>query len=86
MYNAIVKSRASKDLAARLRYATVKGVDTLAKPGTSVHVLSAVDELPVLSIETREHVPADLGEILSWSLVPRVHVLPVIDDPEVLRI
>lgn len=49
-------------------------------------MLSAVDELPILSIETREHVPADLEEIMSWSLVPRVHVLPVSDDPEVPRI
>lgn len=56
------------------------------KAGTSAHVLSAVDELPILSIETREHVPADLEEIMSWSLVPRVHVLPVSDDPEVPRI
>ena len=54
MHNAIVKSRSPKALAARLRFMTVKDVDTLAKPGASVQVLSAIGALPVLSIETRE--------------------------------
>lgn len=34
----------------------------------------------------RGHVPADLGEILTWGLVLGVHVLPAIDDPETLSL
>ena len=33
-----------------------------------------------LKRKLRGHVPADLGEVLSWALVLGVHVLPVIDD------
>ena len=54
MHNAIVKSRAPKALAARLRFMTVKDIDTLAKPGASVQVLSAIGALPELSVKTRE--------------------------------
>ena len=39
-----------------------------------------------LKRKLRGHVPADLGEVLSKALVIGVHVLPAIDDLEVLKI
>lgn len=39
-----------------------------------------------LKRKLRGHVPADLGEVLSWALVLGVHVLPVINDSQDLSL
>ena len=39
-----------------------------------------------LKRKLRGHVPADLGEVLSWALVLGVHVLPVINDSDDLSL